>query len=60
MRRDKGGSVAPKCVDERSILERLCQSADLISGHQIRRLADTFAVGKGLTLEALLRYGPRD
>ena len=61
MRRDKGGSVALKCVDERSFLERSCQSADLISGRQIRRLADAFgAVGKGLMLEALLRYGPRD
>jgi hypothetical protein len=28
MRRDKGGSVALKCVDERSFLERSCQSAD--------------------------------
>ena len=28
MRRDKGGSVALKCVDKRSFLERSCQSAD--------------------------------
>src|SRR5258708_33322972 len=62
MRRDKGGSVALKCVDERSSFpERSCQSAYLISGRQVRRLTVTFgAIRQGPHLEALLRYGPRD